>query len=119
MYYQSDKHTHHVVNNTNPNKNYTQLDLEDVRADYEKGLCPKYVLDFVESRVADNHIDAFELSKRIENVWRESLLQSISSGVMSGKDIRNVKVYIKCDNGEFKQVKNAYSHHGMGVVLET
>ena len=41
MYYQSDKHTHHVVNNTNPNKNYTQLDLEDVRADYEKGICPK------------------------------------------------------------------------------
>jgi len=118
MYSDSDQYVHNVVNNTNPNKEYTGMDLAEVTADYKKGKCPLSVVEYVESKVKSSGIDAFDLAKKIEDAWRESLIQSIASGAMSGKDVKNIRTYIKLDNGEYRQISNAYSHHGMGVILD-
>jgi len=116
-YSPADRYVHNAVNNTNPNKNYTVLDLVEVHADYKVDVCPEHVVDFVESRVTPPGPDAFELAKQIENCWRESLMQSLASGVISSKDLKAIGLFIKVD-GEFIPVQNVYSHHAKGVVLE-
>lgn len=118
MYSPSDRYQHNVVNMTNPNRTYSEIDLEEVRADHKVGLCPEEVVDFVESKVEPVPIDAFDLAKELEEHWRVALLQSMSSGSMSSKDVKRIKVYIKQPTGEFTPVYGAYNHHGLGVILE-
>lgn len=114
----NDRYVHNVVNNTNPNRHYTEFDLELVKKDNEEGLCPDHVVEFVQSKVEPIHIDAFDLAKKIESEWRVVLMQSIASGAMSSKDIKKIKVYIKDEKGDYRQIKDAYNHHNLGIVLE-
>lgn len=115
---ESDQYISNVINNINPKKKYSEIDLLQLKDDLSKHLCTQCVIDFVESKVKPIEIDAFELSRKIEDVWRECLMQNVASGIYSSKDIKTIAVYIKNELGEFIPVKGAYNHNGIGVILE-
>ena len=114
----SDQYISNVINNINPKKKYSEMDLLILKEDLTKHLCSQETIDFVESKVTPIKVDAFSLARKIEDSWRECLMQNVSSGIYSSKDIKTIAVYIKNDLGEYIPVTGAYSHQGKGIILE-
>jgi len=114
----SEKYVSNVVNNINPKKKYSEIDLMQTKIDLSKSLCTEDTLKFVESKTKPLVSDALTIAKKIEEAWRECLLKNTCSGVYSSKDTKNVGLYLKNELGEYIPITGVYNHENLGVILE-